>query len=719
MARSGSFFGGGHTTYRTAGEVFALVAVKAGSYLVPWFLSALAGVGTELAHLAWGSDPTSTPFVALAFAGAGAALTILAYRLTEPAGNASRRLRIRHQLYTAVTAAVAAGATVGLVVGVTGAVLKGWVILGAALSLAVNVRNLVGQSNANEPDEAGEGGKWGRLAKELKLERYALESAAGNGRGVVTAQIQAKDGATVDELQRRLPAMASALHVGQGRMTASANPEDVSDITLRVTAADVLKAGVPWSGPSALGYSIADWPIPAGRYENGEDVRLQILTDKPITHLLAAGTSGAGKSESIRTVIADLLTRRDVTVWAVDCSKGMQTLGCIRHGIDWLITDEEKARQFFKLLPAVIRARTNRLPRGMWTLGCGLNFLVILLEEAADFAADSAEYDRLLRTARSAGVWIVTSLQRATHTNISTNARALHGSSTCFGVTDASDAAFVLPSSVVEAGAVPEWGANKPGYAYLAGMGAPEELWPMVMRWVHADPRRLADAVTAAEPYRQPCDLVTAAAAGSAYAARTVYTTPAALDDGEGEAPERPAPAPSSPLPAPRPAGTVIAPPAPPPAGPPDEEILDMDAEQVAREVAELTEMLGQVAGANPEPDAPYAGVGLDDPIPEPDPDEPALPIGRDDSAPDRISTEEGRAQLHRQLDAWVREGRTEFKPADLSHIWLRVRGDGRRWFYRERDELLAARAIGEMPEKFGYYALIRSPFDSRPGDAA
>lgn len=712
-----SFFAsmGGTAIRPRSGEVGALAVMKIGSYVLPWLLVALAGVGTEVAHLAWGDSPLSTPFVALAFAASGALLTALMHRLTR-SGN-----KVRHLVYVGNAAAVTLGAVVGLVVGVRGPVLTAWLIGGSTLALATNLRRVVGKSNAEEETEGG--GKWGRLEQELKLQKFALTAAAGNGRGTVTAEIKAKDGGTVDDLQRQLPRLGSALQLGTGRMTATVDPEDSSRITVRASAGDLLSGGIPWPGPTAPGHSIAAAPILFGRYEDGEDVLanvvglpMDLVPLENIEHVLAAGMTGAGKSLSLRVPIADILTRREVSVWAVDLSKGLQTFGPLVHGLDWLITEEAKAKQFFKILTNVIRARTNYLSeRGMakWESGCGLNFLVVWMEEAADYASDSTEYDRILRTARSAGIWIVTSLQRATYTNISTDARSNHGASMCFGLKDPGDAVYVLPDSVIEAGALPAWGNRKPGYAYLTGLGTPEERWSVVMRGCAAPAEVLAQVVSAA--YRDPCDSVTAAAAGQVYASRTVYAHPVL----PGGGPQPPAAAMDR-IPVPRQvSGTVLAPPAAPvpPAGPPsEEEIPDMDAEQVAREVAELTEMLTSVAEMDPEPDAPYAQAGLDDPIEDGDPDDPALSFDRDET--DRLTTDAAQVELHNQLDAWVRAGRSEFRPQDLRDIWLRVKGDGRRWFYRQRDDLVAAGVIAEADD-FGVYLLLRSPFDSPNANAA
>lgn len=677
---------------KKAAKTTAKAAVN--PYGVPWTIAIGLAGGTEVAHLTIGDDP-------VLLASTVALGSVSAVGLTAFVRQAVRKTsRITRDLYTVNTAAGGAGVIAGTIAGLeTPQVGLSWLIGGIALCAATNIRRLIRQAG-QELDEKNNAGALEKLAERVGMERYQLKQIQGNGKGVVTAKVKALNGATVEEFAAKIPALAAGLGLGRGRLTVTPDPDDSSSFELRATVADLLKNVVWWSGPAHPGAGIVEQPIPFGLYEDGEVAALHLLDEHgDITHLLIMGVTGAGKSEFFRVVMGEVLCRREVSVIGVDCSKGLQTFGPIRHGLEWAITDPREARAFLKLLPEAIRARADYLGRkglAKWVPGCGLNFLIVWLEEAADFAASSEAYNHMLRAARSAGVWIVTSLQRASHTNISTDARANHGSSMCFGVSKLggmSDAMFALPDEVIEAGANPAWGKDRPGCAYLAGMGAPPERWAMVLRGWRVDEAMLADRITAGAVFRVPLDEVTATAFGALYANRTVYSTPLL--------PDTPTIATAPPA-----AGTVAGDDAD---GVPDwEEIPDMPEAERA-EFEELAAMLSELEAMNPEPDAPYANATLDTPI-QINEGEPVMTF---DTEP-KVSVEEARARLDRQLHDWLTSGKTSFRPAELAELIEQV-GRGRRWFYRERDRLVEAGIIAADEEEFGAYLILRSPLDNPP----
>lgn len=649
-------------------------------WVAPWTMAPGAMAVSAIAHGIVAGNPATMSVAVLATAGSGYGLTRYMLKLgTKLPAN-------KKQLYTANASAITVGTTLTVMTGLDAQSLAAWAIGGLVLGLANNIHRLVG---GGKESTTAKGAKWAKVEDAVGLARFEVDGEAKtNGKGTVEVTVVAQEGAAGEDFSKKIPALASVLRLGRGRMTAVVDPEDSSRVYVRAQVADLLVAGVGWGGPTAPGQSIAAAPIWAGRYDDGEDVNINV-TGLPgvIQHLLVMGMTGAGKTQWGRAVVADILTRTEVSVWYLNTTKGMQDFGPLRHGIDWFITEEAKAKQFFKLLKNVVTKRSEYLgSKGLasWRPGCGLNFLVIWGEEAADFASDSAGYDHLLRTARSAGIWIVTSLQRATYTNISTDARANHGSGMCFGLADAADAGFALPSDVIEAGASPSWGAKKPGYAYLAGLGTDEQRWANVMRGPFASEEMLAGAVTAGAQWRTPLDEVTVAAAGAAYANRATYDTPLLPGQVDSE--------------------VVTLQKSPPEI----EEIEDVDEETAKQEVEELNEMFDALSGLDPEP-GEFDHLTIDSEL-EPAGDDGAIELGHP-GGDEQITTEDGEAQMEAALDRFIREGRTQFGPGDLKDIWLLIEGDGRSKFNRWIKKMTAAKVISRDDETAqGSYDILRSP---------
>lgn len=686
----------------------------------PWAITALGPVLVEGAHIAVAGNPAALALATLGIAGTGTALCKFLGHLDAKAKRDKDTVRL-HQVNTvAVTAAV----TLGTITGVDTAQTAGaWAIGGIGLSLANNLWS----SFHKKGSEKG-ASKWEKLESEIGLAKHELKEAKSNGKGTVIATVEGKDGATAEELARRIPAMASALKLGKGRITHTVDDDDSSLITMRVQVADLLKEGFPWRGPSAFGASIGDVPIRTGRYEDGEDLLLNLtgrlrdpgpLSNGNVEHAIAMGVNGAGKTQGNQLIITECCTRTEVSVIVIDCSKFQQDFGHVRHGIEWPIDKKDAARRFFKILPNAIEKRTDFLAaKGLsaWEPGCGLNFLVIIGEEAADFAADNEHYQKILRTARAAGIWILTSIQRATHNNMDTDSRANSPAGLCFGLRDGADAQYCLPDEAIDAGAWPQWGNRKPGYHYAAGLGIPEERWHITARTELARKRDQADAVSAGAAIRTPLDAVTAEAFGDLYANRTTYDAPLLpKEEGEDTTVQQAAP---SPAPATPPASPAVET-APAYSGPPDEEMDDVDPETMAREVEELTEMIKNVLEEDPEP-GQYDHLRIEDDIEPPAEDTPVLMLGSPIDDADRLTPEQARQELYERLDKLVRDGKNSFAPRDVSDIWMKVNlSDGKRWFYRERDRLIKDEVISvdESDDGFGRYDILRSPLSGNNGE--
>jgi hypothetical protein len=165
--------------------------------------------------------------------------------------------------------------------------------------------------------------------------------------------------------------------------------------------------------------------------------------------------------------------------------------------------------------------------------GCpGLAYLVCWFEEAANTLATLGDdvFTTVAQEARSAGVSLVVSMQRASGYQISTDTRASIPSVMCFGVGSDTDAGFALPDEVLDMGANPAaWANRRPGYLYAVAAGIDEELHATPARSYRNDPVALEWVASSFADTRMAIDEVTAKAAASV--AGRAYTGRAPVDD--------------------------------------------------------------------------------------------------------------------------------------------------------------------------------------------
>ncbi|MFD4392581.1 FtsK/SpoIIIE domain-containing protein [Streptomyces sp. NPDC058495] len=695
-------------------------------YTPPWIAAAalppLAGWAT---NSMWGDEPLSAGLASASIAIGGAALSAVVWKSS---GGSTKFRRARRAQATATVAASMGWLTCATAAGPFGSpVLDLWLIGGALLAASWNARQLMTNSPGADPEESVNegGGTLAKLASAIGWEKVSVKNAEGTGKGTVKAVLEVAPGSTIAAVQSTAPAVAAALQVPPSGVIVTPDPEDASRGTISVRVADLLKAGVPFQMPDALGL-MPTHPIVLGRYADGEHWWIDPFSARILQHVLVMGVTGAGKSELLRTLLTHLATRRKMSIFLIDLSKGEQTVGHISRGIDYLVQDPKEAKRLLKSLPAAIKARGDVLASeglDQWTPDSSLNALLVWAEEAADIA-DFDELDRIARAARSVGIWLGISLQRATWTNLSTDVRANLQGSICMGVDDAGDAGFCLPDRVVEAGAVPDWGSDRPGYGYATGMGIPQERWTTEARSSLTNRSILTALIDAASPYRDPLDETTAAALGQTYAQRshrgTNRTTAGAAETAEramqwlssiGAVFGSPAPDPADWAAPPAPATAPPAPAADSPAAAPgsphpfeDDEDDEMDELSVAAQMEiedAYEEVLGAIPG-DPEPDADYAHLGLDDDVPDTDDD-----TGMEFEQTEPVSPEQARHILYTEIDGWVRAGRLEFSPADLGPATVAA-GRKRPWL----QGLLKKMVEDGLLQKDGHgsYVILHSP---------
>ncbi|MFD6725764.1 FtsK/SpoIIIE domain-containing protein, partial [Streptomyces sp. NPDC060131] len=506
------------------GQVVGHLAGKAVPYATPWIgaatLPPAAGFAT---NQMWGGEALSA---GLASAGLGVSGMALAAVTWHVAGGNNKFRRFRRAQATASVAAGMGWLTCATAAGPFGhPMMDLWLLGGGVFAASWNIRQVM-RNTHDETEQVEDKGGFAKIAEAIGLEKLKVKAAKGNGKGMVRVPVELPAGQTVEDVQQAMPKLTSAMHVPPSGATVKGDPDNAALAEMSIRVADLLKDGVQFIPPVRLGM-LPDEPLPLGLYADGEEFVINPFDAVILQHLLVMGVTGAGKSEFARGLLAHLATRRKMSVFLIDCSKGRQSVGHIKHGLDVFISDMREAKQLMKALPAAIKARGDVLAdEGLdqWTRKSSLNAVCVWVEEAAD-VADFDELDKIARAARSVGIWLVISLQRATWTNVSTDVRANLQASACFGVDDAGDAGFCLPDRVTDAGAVPAWGSDRPGYAFATGMGIDEDRWTMEWRSGLTDRQYLSDLVTAGTPFRDPLDDTTAQALGLVYANRKHHGT--------------------------------------------------------------------------------------------------------------------------------------------------------------------------------------------------
>lgn len=454
---------------------------RAKPHLPPW----LAGTGTGLAslpaHYFWSGEP-----------GVTAGLTLASVALTGLTWWAGKSTTQQRRLHSAVTVAAASTwFTAAAIAGPGAGPLGELYFIGApALALSWNIRQILRKN----VEGAGQSADGGFLEKVGLAKTQVLRTEVGPNKASFDLQLPRGE-LTPDDVSKNLTRIAGALDVSKTAIRIQENPDSASRVMLTVVPLDLLKNTVPCPGPSHPGGSIAD-PVHVGIYEDGTPAVIYFPGDpeaaRNAAHFLVMGMPGSGKSEGGLTALAEVLTRHDVTVWASDPAKAEQTLGPLLPAIDWAALDMPSTKAMIKALTAVIPARTAWLAKygyKQWVPACaetqsdgspGMPYLVAWFEEAAKTIRETDDdvFTGLAQEARSAGISLVISMQRASGNQVSTDTRAAFGSSWVHGVRSEGDARFALDDEVLDAGAAPHvWKDKKPGYSYLVANGVPDDRW--------------------------------------------------------------------------------------------------------------------------------------------------------------------------------------------------------------------------------------------------
>jgi len=433
-------------------------------YVRPWLAAPALVPAGFLTHWMWGDLGWGTGLATAAITAAGGVVTYAAHRLT------AARTWYAHHISTAMTGGAAAWLSLATAFG-PGRPLMDMLLIGGWAAAAIANVHLWARAQGTAETSP----KKGRVLPTFEEIAAKLDLRNIRSRLVSDTEMQQRhkltleNGETVESLQNRNKELASAYGVAPGAIRVIEDQSRANRAELVITKKDIMGQLIPWPGldPAHVGASIADFPLYLGTYEDGEPFEDQVLN----RHTLVAGTSGAGKSVYGKAKIVQIAARRDTFVCAIDLEKGRQTLGPVQNAIGWSAYDKKAARGMLDAIKRAIKARANHLgDQGIsqWTKGCGLTFIHLLIEEASA-VVDFDEVVKISQVARSVGIHLELSLQRATWGNLDTDTRANLGDGICFGVRDFADASFVLPDYVTEAGCDPSrWRKSRPGAAYAA-----------------------------------------------------------------------------------------------------------------------------------------------------------------------------------------------------------------------------------------------------------
>ncbi|MCI3246336.1 hypothetical protein [Streptomyces spinosisporus] len=601
-------------------------------WLAEWPLAAAA-------HWQWGGSAVASAF-----------LTLSAVGITGTTWWAGLEHGLKRQrLAMAVgTAACASSWFAGAAIGgaTTTLAVNSWLMGGPTIALAWAVKRAL---RTNENTQAS-----GDQLKEGLFEKIGLARAKARASKVepnkVTVPVELDRGKqTHDDAAKAAKGLASALGVPENAVRWEKDPEDAGRGQYVIVPEDMLKEPTPWPGPSCPGGSIADAPVPVGIYEDGPVCAIWFNGDEETgrnaQHYQVMGMTGAGKSQGGRVALVDLMTRRDVVLWLLDPSKGAQTFGPILPGADWAALSMSECQAVINVLPNVITARANQLGEhgyDQWTAEAGarlnMPYLIVWFEEVAKLFRDGVDLAPIAQEARSAGISLVFSLQRSSHTSMDTDVRANIGGAGVFGTNSATDSGFALSDDTMDAGARPEaWKNNKPGYSYWEAAGLDEARFATPTRTYLMDKQVAAETIARYRTVRAPdVGPVTTAAAGPAYAKRSRY------DSAEQAAAERPA-------------GEATT-------------DADLDADDMA------------LHATDPE----YADIPIDiDRELSPVPPGLDVPFGQPGGTVGEKSREEALDELEAILNEFVDRGQLTFAPADVYPFLPRI-GKSASWVRRE-----------------------------------
>jgi len=471
-------------TESSMAKVAAKEVSKLATLASPWVAYVLVfGVGCAFHFILDSDDPQTIGWTMFLLAAAVLVLTGVAFGQSHARGAWGKT----HTTLTTLLAGVwVCAATIN---GPT-TVFTGRLVLigGFTIALTWNIRTVIRMKGWDQPGAISDplSFLFGQGAERAGMPAIEAKTTKA-GAHKVEGDVQLEQGRQVaEDLQKKVGYVESGIGLPPGSITTSIDPDDASKAKVVISDPRVMKHPIEWPGASRPGRSVAD-PIRIGLWQDLDEIEYRLVGH----HLQMMGQTGAGKSiGGAWNVLAELVTRYDVAVFAGDITKGEQTLGPMRQALHRFETSKAGVKAMLAELQGKVKERTDQLSaKGLqkWKPGCGLAYWVIWLEEFPDIFdaltdAEQESFLSMLKAVRSGGGTIVMSLQRSDYTQMPTLARG-QLAKMCFGVDSAADASFGLSERQQDAGARPElWTNTQPGMAYLDAPSIGEERIAMPMR---------------------------------------------------------------------------------------------------------------------------------------------------------------------------------------------------------------------------------------------
>jgi hypothetical protein len=632
----------------------------------PWVAEGISVAGAGVFHAYWGDSM----WWAVGLLPPTGLLTALAWKLSH------HRSSLRRMHATATTAVTGVWFAAATSVGpFEGHAMSYFTVVGSVTTaLTWNMAYAIRQQGGEGRGDDALRELFGEKADVVGLPGSKMHTIKATAHKVLAKLVTPSGTRTLEDMQRKRGNIEAALQLPAGSVSVALDEDRADHAQVTITDPRVMKNPIPWPGPSRPGESIAE-PVRIGLYQDADDALYTVLEH----HLLTMGMSGSGKSfGGLWSLLAEVITRCDVAVWAADITKKTQTLGALAPALDWFVTSKKDAMAMLDAVQAIIAPRTDYLASKRlkgWEPGCGLTFLVVVLEEASDILAamTDKQLDRFvstMRAARSAGIFIDASLQRAIWNQLDTNARAQFAGAMCFGVQNDKDAGFGLPDHVLEAGATPErWQSNRPGTCYLSAPGVPEEKLAIPVKTFFFEDAQMRAHALANPASARPLDEATMRAAGQAYAQRTAPSDIAGDDTPETV--------------------TTAA-------------MADDAAHTEDEDVTSTTEEYQ----TTPDPD-PSIQATMDDEIGEPpftDEEEENFAFVR---PAEKMTPAEALDEVLAQLSDWAETGREHFETRDLRPVLDRT-GYSRAWALKQIKKLVEDEVLEHGED--GGYTILKTP---------